>query len=329
VRIDGSRLFVPGSDARLAALAFDDQSRVSSAIGAAWSTSDSSVASVTVDGIVTGGRPGLATITAVTPRGVVQATVTTRSLPGRVAFARDHQRIALMTLDGTEPTELAGYALAGPASLALSPSGNLIAFDGLRGVTWGPVRGGALHALDLVYEAPSSDLSWPSWIGSDDYLAVKLRSSELASAQLSTQLANTWGPLQLSVDRPRVAPGGNTFMFECQSDLCEAGSFASFEYVRNASRGAFSPDGYQISYDTPSGVCVAASTFPTCNLVLAHGSSEVVESTWSPDGKYLLLIRGAEIWVMEPNGDNAVRLPLATRGGGSPSSPSWAAVGSP
>jgi hypothetical protein len=326
LRIAGSRLFVPGSDARLTLLAYDEQTRSSAPIPATWTTSDSLVATVSADGVVIGRRPGTATISAITSRGSVVADVTTRTLPGRIAFARDNRQIALMNLDGGSPIEPTQFVLAGPASVALSPSGSLIAYDCATGVCVAPATGGAIKQFDVYAGAPSSELSWPSWWGQDTGLAAKMRSVELVWALLPTEVVATTR-VTGSLSRPRIGPNGTPFIFECDGNLCLYGFGGTRLFATTASRAAWSPDGNHVSYDTPTGLCVAEESKPACSVILAHDPSVIIESAWSPDGTYLVLSRGAELWLIQANGENAVRLPLATRVGTSISSPSWSEGG--
>jgi hypothetical protein len=319
-------LFVPGSAARLTVLSYDEQARGSSPIAASWTTSDSLVATVSIDGVVTGGRPGTATISAMTSRGSVVADVTTRTLPGRIAFARDNRQIALMNLDGGSPIEPSQFVLAGPASVALSPSGSLIAYDCPTGVCVAPTDGGTVKQFELYYEARSSELSWPSWWNNDYGLGVKVRSDGLGWAPLSAPAANSMGALG-SMSRPRIGPSGTPFLYECDTNLCLTGLAGSWVFATDASRAAWAPDGYRVSYDTPRGLCVAEEWKPACGVILAHDPSVIIESAWSPDGTYLVLSRGAELWLIQANGENAVRLQLATRAGTSVSSPSWSKGG--
>jgi Tol biopolymer transport system component len=154
-----------------------------------------------------------------------------------------------------------------------------------------------------------------------------MRSVELVWALLPTEVATTTR-VTGSVSRPRIGPNGTPFIYECGANLCLYAFLGGTRlFATTASREAWSPDGYHVSYDTPNGLCVAEEWKPACGVILAHDESVIIESAWSPDGMYLVLSRGAELWLIQANGENAVRLPLASRVGTSISSPSWSEGG--
>jgi hypothetical protein len=325
LRISGSRVFIPGADARLAVIAFDAQTRSSSVLSAQWSTSNAAVATVRQDGTVTGGQEGVATITAVTSVGTIATDVSTRILPGRIALAIDRTSIGLLALDGTAPELIPRFALWGQASVDLSPYASRVAFDCPTGVCWGPVSGDSTVVFQLPYTASSDELSWPSWYGSDEVLAVQL-GTDISYAPVATGLDITLAP-DIAVDaRPRFAPDG-AVIFECMSGgLC-------IQPRLNANSSVFTPVGRRVaisradsrvSYDTPGGLCVAAVGQAACKLVLPHDAIEQDESSWSPDGRYIAIARKGELWLIQANGDNLIRLPLAVGGRVvSIASPSW------
>jgi hypothetical protein len=333
LRIDGSRTYVPGSEAPLTAVTFDAATHRTVALAATWATSDASVATISADGLVTAGRAGTATITASTGLGVVRSDVTTRPLPGRLAFVRDGRRIALMSLDGTAPAELTGYDVAGAGSVSLSPKATSIAYDCASGVCAAVLSTGRVEQVELYYDGDGTNLSWPGWVADGSTLFVQYsRSGWAVTPPEQASMYQTW-ETNFAVRRPRRSSDG-LVIFECAfvtslgapTDLCLARGLSPITlFAAGATSVAFSPGRDRVSYDTPGALCTARVTAPTCSRVLAHPVSVAVESVWSPDGASIAFTRDGELWLMDATGDNLVRLAPAMRTRGAITSPSWAA----
>ncbi len=327
LRITGSSTLVPGADAQLTATSFDSKSG-STAVPAIWSSANPDVAQVDAGGRVVAGRPGSTTITATLSSGVATLNVVTRTLPGRIAFGEGDRHIAIMSFDGSAPQELSAFQLDGPASVALSPDENRVAFDCATGVCRADIVSPAIHQFQLYYDALPSQVSWPSWLASDG-LGVKVRSSEFAYASLINQLATgPWGPYAERFEHPRVAPAGGaaySFLFECSRNICADDPDHILAW--NASRPAILSDYHYVltwlAYDTPVGLCSASVKDGTCKIVLPHDAATAAQSAWSPDGAHLIVALSGELWVVDADGSNLVRLVTVARTHTAAWSPTW------
>lgn len=328
IRVTGSTTLVPGSDAQLAALGVNVLSRSWSAVPATWTSDDSTVVAIDQNGVVTGRHPGSTTVHAATAGGTVDVPMVTRVLDGRIAYAVDGVRIGTMTLDGSDPSFVPGFALGGPSSVALSPDGRLLAFDCPTGVCWGDSRGGQVNNFQLLYEAASIELSWPSWLENDG-LGVLVRGTDLEWAGLRTQLPSGYGSISVNVRRPRVARDGFSFLFECDSDLCSVGA-KQLVFAHNAARAAVFETPYaevvKVAYDTPLGLCTVPPSGGSCTIIYTHDASTAIEPAWSPDGAHVVFAKARELWLIDADGSNLVRLARAAVDGGVVSSPSWAPI---
>jgi len=115
-----------------------------------------------------------------------------------------------------------------------------------------------------------------------------------------------------------------SFLFECGQDLCTENP--SHVLARNASRVAILLDQTSVArlaYDTPAGVCNAPVAGGACKIILAHDASVHAEAAWSPDGAHLAIAMSGQLWLVDADGSNLVRLRLATASRASASSPTW------
>ncbi|MFI5310415.1 MAG: Ig-like domain-containing protein [Gemmatimonadales bacterium] len=330
LRIAGSLVLVPGSEAALHVEVVGGVPLVADAYPTVWSSSDPTVASVSPDGTVTGGSMGTATITASTGHGVVRADVVVRALAGRIAYSaveRGRQRVMLLALDGTAPVEVPLPVTSSGFVAALSPDGARIAFDCGVGVCWSAVDDSFVHVVQVTIA------SEPSWTrdglrlafmnGASDVSVLNVVSGAMRSVHVGTY-----------VGRPRISPDGSRIVVACSyedpyddpSDLCSIALdgtsntlFAPLSYWV-----AWSPDGSRVSFTTDAGLCVGpAVASPPCTLVLVRGQRETLESAWSPDASHIVVARSDGLWLMEANGDNQVRLALATRTASGATGPTW------
>jgi len=326
LHIDGAHEIVPGWETQLSARGPNGESYTGPA---QWTASDSTIASVSSTGVLTARRVGTTISHAVAAGQSLAFQVTVRTLAGRIGVARGGA-LALMSLDETQSVFIPqrdGGSLVRP-HMALSPDGHQVAYDCGISICREPVD--ASQRFEVVFNKGT----FPSWTGDGKTIVAQTDYAEVGVVDIATgRLARI--RTFLYVDRPRVSPDGRNIAYDCDysnpydslDDIClspVAAVASGSVLVGYGTRVAWANDGARIAYLAVDGVCVAPATpQPPCTLVLpANEDNALTEITWSSDSKHLLITRGRELWILDPDGSNRTRQ-VSTRYGFT--SPSWSA----
>ncbi len=328
-RIDGPRVFVPESQGFMQAVQPSPRGTTARFSGATWSSSDAAIATVDQPGVVTAHRQGSVTITALTDSGALSTQITVRSLPGRVVYGSGN-RIISLALDGRDATEIVIEGVATPANPTLSFDGRALAFecpDACRV---------SLDAAHLVPERLGRG-SEPSLSADGSAMLARVDPRNFVLYRGSGSESVGINAPVYYVGRSQLSPDGRSAIFECSyiayddpEDLCiidESGRTSSLR--ASALRPAWSPDGLSIAYDATIGICVSSITPEQCTFIngyAAGGRFESATPAWSPDGQHLVIATRTELWLVDKNGDNLVRLLKATSVNSSPSWGAWAGI---
>jgi hypothetical protein len=328
IRLDGTRVFVPESQALMRVLQPSPHGTTSVLLGVTWSSSDAAIATVDQQGVVTAHSQGSVIIGASTDSGFVSTPITVRTLPGRVIYGSAGHIVSL-ALDGRDATEIAIESSRLPTNPVLSFDGKELAFEcadvcrvSLDSARLVPIRVGPGSQPSL-----SSDGS--ALLGRIDLLKYVVYRRSGAPLELAHHIYG---------GRPQLSPEGSRVLFECSysdpyddaADICiiETDGLA-YVFRPSALRPAWAPDGLSVAYDAGFGVCVSPIARVECTWVNAYADAQhrgAATPAWSPDGKHLVIATGDELWLVDKNGDNLVRLPKATSVNSNPSWGAWAGV---
>jgi hypothetical protein len=328
MHVTGAVLFVPNSAAQLGAAVAGPAGGVQAFLASNWTSSDTSIFTISPGGYAIARGVGVARVSAMTPVGAVGADLVSRPLPGRLAFLNNGQ-LFTMTLDGSAPGLLRIAGVPSPRNPMISPDGKRLALD-CPGACW--------VALDAPILKPVmfGRGSEPSW--SEDGSKVAVHDDGFTLAILST----VGGPaLTYTASRfpvhPRISPDGRHLMYQFplydpddpyavddgSADLLVFGDAGSADrlFRSSAQNAAWAPNGQDLAFDTLDGLCI--SSFPTgrCTFIITHSGG--AQPAWSPDGDFLVFATNDALWLADNRGGNVVQLLLP--GSAFVTDPSWGA----
>ena len=207
IRRDGTRVFVPESQAHMRVLQPSPHGTTTVLLGATWSSSDPTIATVDQPGVVTAHRQGSVTITAATDSGVLSTQITVRSLPGRVVYGSG-KRIMSLALDGRDATDFAIEGNVIPANPALSFDGRTLAFECPNACRV------SLDSTQLVPERLGPG-SLPSLSADGSAMLARVDARNLVLYRQSGRTRLTATDFVYYAGRSQLSPGGNRVIFEC------------------------------------------------------------------------------------------------------------------
>jgi hypothetical protein len=310
LHVEGAQEVAPGWEAPLALRGPSGETFAGSA---QWSSSDSTILTISSAGVVKALRSGAATVRASAAGQARELVVTVRALAGRIVIARDGA-LTLISLDESQSVVVPqrdGAPLTWP-NMSVSPDGRDVAYDCGASVCTAPLD--ASRRPEVLFAKGT----FPSWSADGKTIAVRTDYAEIGVLDVATGALTRIKAIRY-VDRPHLSPDARNVAYDCDfsnpydslDDTCisPAGGAQGSVLVPYGTGTVWSPDGGRIAYRAKDGVCVASATpLPTCTLVLpATAENGWMEITWSPDGMHLLVARGHELVIVDPDGRNRTR----------------------
>ncbi|MBA3671342.1 MAG: Ig-like domain-containing protein [Gemmatimonadaceae bacterium] len=323
--IEGTDRLIPGAEAPLRFGVFDSASRTLRAvIPATWTSSDSSVVSVSASGLARALRRGTVIITASAGTGTATSTIDVSALPGTIAYRLRSNVVSFLPLDGSAPTSV--VMGNGIGNLALSPDGKVLAYD----------CGSGVCVMTVATRAPRTlipDASDPSWTGDGKGVAVR---SDFAQMKIIDVPSGSVAAVRAYhyVMKPRVSFDGARLVYGCDhlqpyedlTDLCIVPTNGARDalFFPNAYDAAWSPRGDSLAFVTEKILCLTSRSQPACGGDPRRMcAQDVFEPAWSPDGAFLVVVRSGSLWITDPTGRTCMRLGQANSSGEPIATPSW------
>lgn len=313
LHIEGAQEITPGWEAQASLRGARGQSYVGLT---QWSSSDTNIVVVSSAGVMQALRPGVATLHGEAAGQARELRVTVRSLAGRIGVARDGA-LALMSLDEAHSVTIPQRA-GGPFSwphMALSPNGREVAYDCGASICREPIDASKPPDV-LIVKA-----QFPTWTADGNHIAARTDYAELGMVDVATGALTRIRAFRY-VDRPHVAPDGQSIAYDCDysnpydslDDTCVStlkGSTSGTILINYGTGMVWSPDGAHVAWQRFDGVCVGAvATLPECTNAFPATADDITvptEIAWSPDGKHLLITHGRELLLTDADGGNRTR----------------------
>jgi TolB protein len=263
--------------------------------------------------------------------------------PGKITFVRgavcldpdDHycNDVYIMNPDGSSVTKVTtdGWNLHGPM---LSPNGRKVAFEGYRA----PLRvintdGSGIHSVgplpsfSAAWSPDGTKVAFVADAGHGYYYDFENPDIFVANADGNGQPLDVTNTLTGDENNPAFSPDGTKLAYSCGS--CP-GSTGRDVYVRRADGSGkpkqitstsglrerqlrWSPDGKKIAFtalfdSSPSRIYVMNADGSGMRPLAAEPSGSQDFPSWSPDGRQLIFNRGGDIYRVDADGTNPVKV---------------------
>lgn len=310
---------IVGGTNRVIAQVFDANGRLL-AVPIQWISSNSEIATVTTDGIVTAIAAGTTTVTAKAGTLAASVTVSVVAVSGSVIlFARYSNR----SIEGFS-SEVMLYAVSDNALTPLSPGGDL---GSIAAPTWSP--DGSQVAAEAVQTLFYDDINHWTDYASDLHIFGE---SPLALTNDGQSRKPDWsrdGSRIAFLKRPAQSSGSHLYVIDATGGTPTRLTQAEGSY----DTPRWSPDGTRLAFsnvnDTQRDVYTMNADGTGVDNITSHAAYDA-EPSWSPDGWKIAFVSTrfggkAELFVVASNGGSVRRL---TSLGGSIAAPVWSPDGS-